>query len=182
MPGPVFLDGEDVSLHTIEEEDAEFLQTLINDPEVRISGGSVDPKNRTQERSWIESFGETDDVNLLVCADGTPVGSIGLRQAKAPTWGVGDLGYQIAPDHWGNGYATEAVALVCQHAFEERRLHKVTAGVFEGNDASCRVLEKVGFEEEGRLREEAFVRGEHVDVRKFGLLAHEWNRARGETR
>lgn len=80
----------------------------------------------------------------------------------------------LAPESWGNGYATDALEAVCGYAFEERRLHKVYATAFETNPASRRVLEKAGFTEEGVLRQEGFAAGRHVDLHRYGLLAAEW--------
>lgn len=173
MPGAVFLDGDTVELRTIEREDAAFLTGLLNDPRVRRDIGSYAPLNEVQEREWIDSLGESAGVRLLVAVDGGPVGTVGLDEPNE-VWGTTELGYMIDPDRWGNGYATEAVSLACRYAFAERRLEKVYARVYETNPASRRVLEKVGFVEEGRLREEAFVEGERVDLRRYGLLADEW--------
>jgi len=53
----------------------------------------------------------------------------------------------------------------------------VFARVLDPNEGSKRVLEKVGFEREGTLRDQVFVSGEHVDVGRYGLLADEWERA-----
>lgn len=175
MPGPVFLDGETVELRTIEEEDVDFLQRTINDPRVRTTLAPVRPMNRSQEREWVESLGESESVNLLVCAGGDPVGSVDLKPPNAD-WGVAEVGVMIAPEHWDEGYATEAIDLLCGYAFEERRLNKVYARTSTTNPAAGRVLEKVGFQEEGLLREEGFAEGEHVDLRRYGLLADEWNR------
>ncbi len=173
MPGAVFLDGEVVELRTIEREDAEFLQKLVNDPRVRRHIGAGAPLNGVQEREWIDSLGESDKVRLLIAVDGEPVGSIGL-DAPNDIWGTTELGYMVDPDHWRQGYATDAVSQVCRYAFAQRRLDKVYACVYETNPASRRVLEKAGFTEEGRLRNEAFVEGERVDVHRYGLLADEW--------
>lgn len=175
MPGPVFLDGEPIGLRTIEEGDIDFLQQTINDPRVRASLAPVRPTNRTEERNWVESLGKTDSTNLLVCVDGTPVGSVDLKPPNHD-WGVAEVGVMIAPDHWNEGYATAAIDRLCGYAFEERRLNKVYAAVYATNPAGQRVLEKVGFEEEGVLRKEGFVDGEHVDIYRFGLLADEWRR------
>ncbi|WP_160132810.1 GNAT family N-acetyltransferase [Halococcus salsus] len=173
MPGSVFLDGEDVTLRTIEEEDLDFLQRHINDPAVRTPIGATTPVNATDEREWFESMSEGDDVSLLVCADGDTVGTISLMDINADH-GFGELGYWIAPDAWGEGYATAATRLLVGHAFDQRRLHKVSAKVFDYNTGSQRVLEKVGFTGEGVDREEAFVDGEYVDVHRYGLLEDEW--------
>ncbi|SFK66835.1 Protein N-acetyltransferase, RimJ/RimL family [Halogranum rubrum] len=174
MPGPVFLDGEDVELRTIETDDAAFLQQTLNDPQVRSSLTAFSPRSRTQKADWIAARDDSDGVVLLICVDGDPVGTVALNPPN-DVWGVAEIAYMVAPDKWGNGYATEAVRLICRYGFEERRLNKVYAEPFATNTGSCRVLEKVGFSEEGTLRQEAFIEGEYVDVRRYGLLAEEWN-------
>lgn len=174
MPGTVFREGEVVELRTVEEEDVEFLQRTVNDPRVRSGTLAVVPKNRADEREWVESLGDGGGVHLMTCVDGDPVGTVGLDPLNE-VWGTAEVGYMVAPEQWGNGYATDALATVCGYAFEERRLHKVHASVYETNDASRRVLEKCGFTREGVLREEAFVEGERVDVHRYGLLADEWS-------
>lgn len=174
MPGPTFLAGEAVNLRTVEEEDLKFLQETLLDPRVRAGLAPVSPRTLNQQRTWFESLGEDEGVDLLICVEGKPVGSIGLKPPNE-VWGVGEIGYFIDPDHWGNGYATEALDLLCEYAFEERRLNKLYAKTYARNPASCRVLEKVGFEEEGVLRKEALAEGEHVDLLRYGLLAKEWN-------
>lgn len=173
MPGAVFLEGDRVELRTIELADAEFLCELINHPRVRSGIGSSTPVNGVQEREWIEAL-DREDLQLMVTVDGESVGTIGFGSPN--DWGTTELGYMLHPAHWGRGYATEAVALVSGYGFEERRLNKLSASVYETNPASSRVLEKNGFREEGRLRQEAFVGGEYVDLLRYGLLAEEWGR------
>jgi RimJ/RimL family protein N-acetyltransferase len=168
MPGPVFSSGETVDLCPIETDDVPFVQRLINDARVRTNLLAHAPKNRLQEEAWVESI-DDDNVRLLVCVGGDPVGTIELKEPNQ-VWGTVEVGYMIDPEQWGNGYATEAVELVCRYAFDERRLEKVFATVYATNPASARVLEKVGFQQEGTLRKHAFADGERVDVRYYGLL------------
>jgi RimJ/RimL family protein N-acetyltransferase len=175
MPGPIFLEGDSVTLHPVEEEDLGFLQRLVNDPRVRRGIQSVAPLTLEDEREWHESVVEGDDVHLLVCDDDGPVGVVGLN-ALDESDGTAEVGYFLAPGSWGNGYATDAVERAVAYAFTERRLHKVYANVFASNDASRRVLEKAGFEREGVHREQCFVDGEHVDIYRYGLLVSEWER------
>ena len=174
MPGPVFLDGEEIYLRTVEEEDLEFLQRDINNPDVRRSLGATTPVNAEQEREWFEHMSEDDDgVSLLICANEEPVGTVGLNDLNE-TWGRAEVGYWVTPDTWGEGYATEATKLLCGYAFNQLRLNKVVAHAYDFNAGSRRVLEKVGFTEEGVHRKEAFVDGEFVDIHRYGLLAREW--------
>ena len=178
MPGPVFLRGETVTLHPIEEADLAFLAEAMNDPDVWRTLGSRTPKNQRQEREWLEGLADRDGVTLLVAAGGEPVGSVGYGDVK-PDWGTAEVGYAIHADHWGNGYATEAVTLLTRYAFEERRLRKLTAGVYEHNPASMRVLEKAGWEAESVLEREAFVGGRRLDVHRFAAHADGWTPPEG---
>ncbi|MFD1512174.1 GNAT family N-acetyltransferase [Halomarina rubra] len=168
--GPLFLAGDRVELRTVEEDDLDFLQECTNRPDVRQNLGSSRPTNGHAEREWFESTSTDEDAQFLVWADDERVGTVGLHRFH-PDWGLAETGYFFHPDHWGNGYATEAVDLVCRYGFRERRLNKVAARTFEFNEASGRVLENVGFQREGTHRKEAFERGEHVDVLYWGLLA-----------
>lgn len=174
MPGPAFLGGDDVALHTIEEEDLEFLQEMINDPRVWRSLFSVHPKTMADEQAFYDEVvsGDGDDVHLLICDDGEAVGTIGLSGVD-PDWGIGEIGYFVHPDAHGEGYATAAVGLLVDYAFDHRRLEKLHADALAANQASRRVLEKNGFREEGRFREHAHVDGERDDVIRYGLLADE---------
>lgn len=173
MPGPVFRTGDNVELRTIEEEDVEFLQEHVNDPRVRHSIGATEPISRAGEEEWIDSLYDGGHVQFLVCIDGDSVGTIGMEEPN-DAWGTTEVGYMIRPEHWGNGYATDALRSLCGYAFEERRLAKVVGQAYATNPASSRVMEKVGFTKEGVLRAEAYVEGERVDVNRYGLLAEEW--------
>jgi len=181
MPGPVFLRGDRVGLHPIEESDLHFLTELLNDPDVWRTIRSRDPVNRHQEREWWEGLDDRDGVTLLVATDGDPVGTVGFGDVEA-NWGTAEVGYSVDPDHWGNGYATEAVALLTEYAFDERRLEKLAATVYEHNPASMRVLEKGGWHEEAVLEREAFVGGERVDLHRFAAHAEAWEPANQQAR
>jgi RimJ/RimL family protein N-acetyltransferase len=178
MPESVFLRGDRIDLRPIEEADLPLLVEQLNHPDVWRTLRTREPKNQRQEREWWEGLDERDGVTLLVAADGDPVGTVGLDDVDA-NWGTAEVGYAIHPDHWGNGYATEAVALVTRYAFEQRRLEKLAAEVYGHNPASRRVLERNGSREEGRMREHTLHRGERVDVVTHGLLAGEWREGRG---
>ena len=174
MPGPTFEAGERVALRTVEAEDDEFLRRHRNDPRVRQPLGETTPWTREDVADYREETVRGEDgVTLLVCVDGEPVGLTFLFREDRRR-GVAELGYWLAPDAWGEGYATEAAGLLCEYAFDERALHRLTARVFEGNDASANVLAKLGFVEEGRLREDSVWGGERRDTLRYGLLAREW--------
>lgn len=171
MPGPVFLEGEQVTLRTVQPEDHGFLVRNLNDPTVRHAGYETvrAPVSEDDVATEVES---DDSHTFLVCREETRVGSasikdIDLRGRKA------ELSYWIAPDEQGKGYATEAAALCLTHAFDELGLHKVWARTVGDNEASKRVLEKLGFQQEGVLHEHWYGFGRYVDECRFGLLRSE---------
>ena len=161
-----------MTFHPIEEDDLEFFRDLINHPEVREGLSATEPVNMADEREWFESLGE-DGVQFCLRVDDERVGTVSFRGVHEE-WGVAELAYFFHPDHWGEGYATEAVRQMTTYGFDERRLDKVWARVLAFNDASMRVLEKAGFDHEATLRGQAFARGERVDIERYGALASEW--------
>lgn len=101
------------------------------------------------------------------------VGAISLRiNAGARN---AELGYWFGVPYWGQGYATEAARAVVGFAFEELGLHRVYAAHMAGNPASGRVMEKIGMQYEGCLRQHDCKWGEFHDLVMRGVLASEWN-------
>lgn len=88
--------------------------------------------------------------------------------------GVAEVGYVIDPEHWGKGYATESLAAVVRHAFEDWAIRKLSACYFADNPASGRVLSKVGFVPEGVRRKHLLRFGEYRDDCLMGLLREEY--------
>jgi RimJ/RimL family protein N-acetyltransferase len=86
-----------------------------------------------------------------------------------------ELGWVIHPDHTGNGYATEAVHELLRLCFDELGLRRLTADCFADNEASWRLMERVGMRREAHtLRESLHRSGEWLDGLGYALLADEW--------
>lgn len=81
-----------------------------------------------------------------------------------------EIGYVFHKDYWGMGYCTETVALMDRFASETLKLHKLDASVVDTNTGSVRVLEKNGFELEGRLKDHFFIEGRYYDGLLFGKI------------
>jgi len=108
-----------------------------------------------------------------------PVGSPDvIGQIRLLNWAKverdAEVGYWIQRKHWGKGYGTEALRLICAFGFKSLRLHRIEASVVDGNDRSAGALENVGFRLEGRSRRSALVSRRWVDTLEFGLLREEW--------
>ena len=174
MPGAVYLEGDGLTLNTIEEEDLPFLRDTINDPAVRAGLLFRPPLNLAQEREYFEDVVSDDgSINLLISVDGEPAGTIGLEGIDGVNASA-EIGLFLAGAFWGQGLGTEAARVLTEYAFEERRLHRVYARVQEDNQASARIWEKLGYVHEATHREAAFHEGEHVDVELYTALASEW--------
>jgi RimJ/RimL family protein N-acetyltransferase len=176
MPGPVFVDGEDVELRTVEREDVEFLQEGMNHPAVRRYAGGDLPYNRERyEDERFDAISGGDVLHLLVLAGGERVGDVSLAPIDDRR-GWANLGYWVHPDRRGEGYATEAARLAVAHGFEELALHRISATIVADNETSKRVVEKLGFVHEGTKRDDAFVGGEYVDREVYAFLDDEWQK------
>lgn len=195
MPGPVFLAGESVDLRTFEEEDVAFVHAVVNDHRVwRSLGGQVTPTNLAAERRFFEQDSRDDGTIKFVvtrrgggagdgsepgdsaeAGDGGDVRRLGMVELNEIEWDRrrAEVAFWIAPDHQSGGYGRDALATLADYAFDQVGLHKLTAEAFATNEASMHLLESVGFEREGRLREEEYVDGEWVDVVRYGSLAGE---------
>lgn len=89
-----------------------------------------------------------------------------------------ELGWVIHPDHTGQGYATEAVRELIRICFTDLGLRRVTAGCFAANEASWRLMERVGMRREiHTVRESLHRSGEWLDGMGYALLADEWDNA-----
>jgi len=86
-----------------------------------------------------------------------------------------ELGWALHPDHAGQGYATEAVRELIRICFEDLGLRRVTAGCFADNEASWRLMERVGMRREQYAVAESLHRsGAWLDGLGYALLADEW--------
>ena len=89
-----------------------------------------------------------------------------------------EVGYCLRSVHWGKGYMGEALGALIDHAFRVLKLRRLEADVDPNNANSLRMLERMGFNREGLLRERWNVAGEIQDSVFLGLLAREWRNVR----
>ncbi len=91
-----------------------------------------------------------------------------------------ELGWVVSPDHAGRGYATEAARALIRICFEDLGLRRVYAQCFAANEASWRIMEKLGMRrEEYAVRESLHRSGEWLDGMRYALLADEWEPGSG---
>ncbi|GII52134.1 N-acetyltransferase [Planotetraspora thailandica] len=170
------LTGDRVRLRAIEPSDAEFLWRWHNDPEVMRWMDDPYPPSLARIAKDIgeRDAGTYDNLVLMIetLAERT-IGVVALRGAQ-PETGAAELDIYLGErDTWGQGYATDAMRVICRYGFEKMRLHRISLTAVAENAAARHVYQKVGFVEEGRLRE-AFRRdGKWHDMILMGLLEGE---------
>ena len=124
--------------------DAKTVATLANDRRIAENTARIPHPYKTADaEDFISRAGKTDEALFLVTLrDKTVIGACGVVLQEA----VPELGYWLGVEHWGMGYATEALHAVIDYAFTDLAHEALQAGARVTNPASRRVLEKCGFQ------------------------------------
>jgi ribosomal-protein-alanine N-acetyltransferase len=173
------LRGRRLNLRGPRADDAEAVFALFSDPEVMRYWSRPPMTGRSEAEGLIaeigEGFAQRTLLNWVVTAraDDAVIGTCTLFRFD-PRHRRAELGYALRSDHWGRGYAAEAVSLALDWAFRTLGLHRIEADIDPRNDGSRRLLQRLGFASEGLLRERYFVGDAVSDTELFGLLAADW--------
>ena len=129
------------------------------------------PYTRPDGEQWLRRVTEQQPkTDFAIATDKELIGGIGLELRDDVETGSAEVGYWLGQPFWGRGIATAALKVFCTWAFSHFDLARLQACVFESNPASLRVLEKVGFALEGRLRRAVLKDGRRMDMFVYGLL------------
>ena len=129
------------------------------------------PYTMEDARDWIRmASGESSQANFAIVVDGEAAGGIGLVLKDDIYRCTAEIGYWLGEEYWGRGIVTEAVRAVTQWAFETFNLSRIYAGVLEWNPASMRVLEKAGYQFEGRLRKAVVKQNQVMDEFIYAIV------------
>ena len=171
--------GARVVFRKPEPADLESLYEQKNDYEVKnLLGGFSRPLSHADLAEWLERHRRLSDEVLwaIVSQDsGKCLGHMGLYKidtvARSAEFGI-MIGDQSA---WGCGIGRVATAFALHHAFRRENLNRVSLTVLATNDRAIRLYLKMGFVEEGKLRQAQFKEGKYVDVVAMGILESEFN-------
>ena len=119
------------------------------------------------------ALGEFYDWAVVERESGRMIGTCGFTRFDFPH-NSGELGYVLNPDYHGKGYATEAAERVMRFGFEVLELHRLEAKFMRGNEASLRVMEKLGMTFEGYRRDAMLVKGSYRTIGVCAILRSEW--------
>ena len=116
------------------------------------------------------SADENETFAFAIIVDNKVIGSIGVFRHGNIHRQTAELGYYIGEEYWGKGIMTEAVKQICEYVFAQSDIIRIYAEPFTYNIASCRVLEKAGFQYEGTLRNNAVKNGNVVDMKMYSRI------------
>ena len=120
---------------------------------------------------WIGIAGSADPItSFAIEVDGAAVGAIGVILRDDVFRRSAEIGYWLGEEFWGRGIVTEALRAMTDYAFATWDLCRISAGVFEWNPGSMRVLEKAGYEFEARSRKAVIKDGETIDELIYVIL------------
>jgi [ribosomal protein S5]-alanine N-acetyltransferase len=168
---PPVLETDRLRLREFEIADDAFLLRLLNEPSwLRFIGDrgvrSLEDAGRFIETRLRPSYAQNGfGLWCVVPKDsGEPAGMCGLlRRDTLPDV---DVGFAFLPEAWGKGYASEAASAVLAHARDVLGMRRVLAITFPDNQASIRVLERIGMRREGTIR----LPGEDRDTALFSTV------------
>jgi len=130
------------------------------------------PYTAADARAWIEirAADAGNPYNFAIEFEGDAIGGIGMEFFTDVHRLTAEIGYWLGEPFWGRGFATIALRAVTGYAFATFDLRRIQATVYEWNPASMRVLEKAGFQLEGRLRNYVVKEGRVGDVLMYAKL------------
>lgn len=129
------------------------------------------PYTINDARNWLECVvGHQPETNFAIDVAGEAVGGIGFILQPDVARRSAEIGYWLGEEFWGRGIATNAVIAVTDHAFANHDLCRIYAHVFDWNRASARVLEKAGYEFEGRMKKSVTKDGQTIDQLMYAIV------------
>lgn len=178
------LEGTMVMLRPLRDSDAESLVTLVQNN--KSFWAETEPRREESfytietQRSHIQICstkirkGTSYTFGIFSIESGELIGDISLYDVRKHPFHSALVGYSIDQYQLGKGFGTESLKLMLGFAFNQLKLHRVTAGVMPRNFPSIRVLEKAGFQKEGLSRENVCINGRWEDHLQFSILRREW--------
>jgi RimJ/RimL family protein N-acetyltransferase len=173
------IEGESVRLRPIERDDLPRYVEWFGDPEVRRHLDLYLPFSLAQEERWFENLQELLDKEQVVMlaietAEGVHIGNLGLMRINWKDRHA-ELGICIGDKaYWDQGYGSDAIRTMLRLAFREMNLHRVFLRVHDNHARGIRCYRKVGFRQEGTMRESVFREGAYRDVHLMSILASEF--------
>lgn len=174
------LETERLRLVEIGEEFIENVYNIFSNEEIIRFYGMSPFTNKEQAgnliKSFSKSFQEKRSMRWGVILKETSefVGTVGLNNLQISSKRT-EIGYDLLPEHWRKGIISEAVEAVIHYCFDELDLYRIGAVTFPENEASYKLLLKIGFQKEGLLRGYLYQDGKSHDAFIFSIINPDYN-------
>ena len=160
------IDLRECQIRSFHRGDAEALSRYANNRNVSINLRDAFPYPYTlaHAETWIDLVAQqATETDFAIASETELIGGIGIQTQRDVHRRSGEIGYWLGEPFWGRGIATAALRAFTEYAFEQFDLVRVYGYVYEWNPASARVLEKVGYQCEGRLKKSVTKDGQVID-------------------
>lgn len=177
---PNIFAGKLVRLRAVEPDDWKNHEQWDRDTDLaRFAYEIPFPQSLQMTRQWAEREAERRAENdnfrfQIETLDGVQVGTINTHNCDLRS-GTFMYGLVIIPQHQRQGFASEAIRLVLRYFFHEHRYQKCSATVYNFNEPSQKLHERLGFTLEGRLRRMIYSGGEYHDALIYGITREEFD-------
>jgi ribosomal-protein-alanine N-acetyltransferase len=161
-------------LQEVQPEDQQFIFEGLSHREViPFYGVRYDSFEATKaQMNWYAKiYDEGSGISWKIVDRNTKenIGDISVYLYK-PEHNKAEVGFWLLPQYWHKGFAIEALHAVIDYWKKEKNLHRMEAFVEEGNDASSRLLEKAGFQYEGKMIDCEIKSGNYISLKIYGLI------------
>jgi RimJ/RimL family protein N-acetyltransferase len=170
------LTGKHVLLRPFRPDDLPAIYRIVSDLDSWAARNRRAPQPVTFEafRDWyVPATAGIDGVEFVIEVDGAPVGRCGMF-AEDQFAHAAEVGIALLPEARGQGHGTDALRVLVGFLFTARNLQRLHLETLASNTAALASYRKVGFVQEGVLRNHAFADGDYVDTVIMGLLRDEW--------
>lgn len=133
------------------------------------------PYTKSDAKTWIRyACNQYLETNFVIANEKELIGSIGINLKEDVHKYSAEIGYWLGEPFWNKGIATAAVKIVTEFAFQNFLLNRIYANVFEGNDASEKVLHKAGYSKEATLKQAVFKGGKFLDQYIYAVFKEDY--------
>lgn len=173
--GPVTLTTSRLILRPLQIEDARAMFSIWSDPDAMRYFSFVAMTHLEQAEVRVaQKLSALENGKNLICiltlrTSGEVLGDCALFNVDKQSQRA-EIGFSLQRERWGNGYMNEAASALIEHAFSALDLHRIEADIDPRNSASATLLKRLGFVQEGLLRDRWIIGGEVSDSALYGLL------------
>ena len=166
------LQTDRIYLKLIEEKDLEYLLNLRCDLNI-CSGIVFTQLNIEKQKKWYKNLGEKESFIIVESNSNKYIGTIGFNQLnrlhQKATWYI-----RLDSEFQGKGYGNEASRIFVKYAFHHMNINRLECDCFEENPAAAANIKKLGFKQEGILKEYYFHEGKFKNIILFSMLKNDF--------